>query len=322
MPYRPNLGDSAGALASYAKAIAIAKALRERDPDDAAVQMLLADLLDRSGLIEQRALRFRAALQHHDGARAIRERMPPTIENQLALVRTWIGIADCIYLSSGLLPVVRRSSTAVGTYEHAEQLVDRIHPDAAHRRDWLAEVARVHQRLGGYYTHGKQQNAATGLAHHEIARRALEERMRLDPDDSIARRGYADHLVMIAVLQNQTGDPAGALAGTLQAQKVFTELAAADATNVEAQHDLAFLYEQQGYALGQLGRYDEAENALERGLAIRQRLVAANPRNREDLLGVSSFYGYLADIYAARGDHAREREYRERSIATHASLTR
>jgi tetratricopeptide (TPR) repeat protein len=321
MPYRPNLGDSAGALASYRKAIAIADEVRQREPDDVAVETMLADVHDRAGLIEQRAIRYRAALQHHEAARALRERMPPTLANELALVRTWVGIADCVYLSSGLVPVVRdRASTPVALYETALHRLDRLQPDPAHRRDWLAEVARVHQRLGGYYTNGKWRDPARGLAHHEIARRALEERMRLDPEDSVARRGYADHLVMIATLQNSMGDAAAAYAGTVQAQAVFSELAVVDPTNVEAQHDLAFLYEQQGSALLAMQRLDEAERALQAGLAIRQRLVAADPKNREDLRGIGGLCGRLSELYTARGDRARSEDYLARALATHEGL--
>ncbi|MCU1349871.1 MAG: serine/threonine protein kinase with repeat [Acidobacteria bacterium] len=322
MPYRPNLGDSAGALASYRKAIAIAGQVQRREPGNAAALALLADVHDHAGLIEQRAIRYRSALQHHEAARMLRERLPHTIGNDLALVRTWVGIADCVYLSSGLIPIVRGTSTPVSLYETALHLLERIKPDAAHRRDWLAEVARVHQRLGGYYTNGTWRDPPRALQHHEVAKRALEERMRLDPDDSIARRGYADHLVMIATLQSSTGDAAGALDGTIRAQPVFVELAAADPTNVEAQHDLAFLYEQQGRALTHLGRYDEAERALETGLTIRQRLIAANPTNREDLRGVGSFYGHLADLAYARGDRKKGDALRAEALKTHEGLKR
>jgi tetratricopeptide (TPR) repeat protein len=320
MPYRPNLGDSSGALVSYKKAIAVAEEVRHREPEHAAAGMLLADLHDRAGLIEQRALRYRSALQHHERARVLRERMPPTVTNDLALVRTWVGIADCVYLSTGLVPVVRGGWTPLGAYEHAQQLLDRIRPDDAHRREWLAEVARVHQRLGGFYTNGSWQDPPRALAHHEIARRALEERLRLDPADSVARRTYADHLVMIAVLQNATGNAAGALAGTTSAKPVFEELAAADATNVEAQHDLAFLYEQEGRALVTLRRLDEAERELQAGLAIRLHLVAADTKNREDLRGVGSFYGDLSRLYELRGDTARAEELRAKAIAMHEGL--
>jgi len=53
MPYSANLGDSAGALASYRKALDIAEEVRARQPDNAATLLLIADLHDRTGWVEQ-----------------------------------------------------------------------------------------------------------------------------------------------------------------------------------------------------------------------------------------------------------------------------
>jgi hypothetical protein len=82
------------------------------------------------------------------------------------------------------------------------------------------------------------------LLHHQAAERALEARAPLDPNDAVAKRNFADQLVMTATLQNSVQDGAGALAGTARALPILHALAEADPDNVEAQHDLAFAYTQ------------------------------------------------------------------------------
>jgi tetratricopeptide (TPR) repeat protein len=231
-PYRANLGDTAGALVSYRKALAIAEDVRARQPADMATLQLIADLHERTGWVEQRALHFRDALTHHEAARAIRE----SLNDRLALARTWVAIGDSRYVGR------IEESSARAAYENAEQILDHLTPNTANRKDLLTETGRVHQRLGGYFTGVMEHDPARALQHHQAAERALEERAALDPHDAVAKRNFADQLVMTSALQNSVGNGAAALAGTTRALPILRDLAAADADTVEAQHDLAFAY--------------------------------------------------------------------------------
>jgi tetratricopeptide (TPR) repeat protein len=310
MPYRANLGDGAGALASYRKALEIADDVRGREPKNAAVLLLIADLHDRTGWVEQRALRFRDALAHHEAARKIRE----TLHDDLALARTWVAIADSRYQSTQPANAVR------GAYETAEQILVRVPVTAANRKDVLTETGRVHQRLGAYYTGGLEHDPTRALQHHQAAERALEERAALDPNDAIAKRNFADQLVMTATLQNGVNDAAGALAGTERALTILRGLAAADADNIEAQHDLAFAYTQIARANLQLHRWPEASAAVNDALAIHTRLIERDPSNREDHRDVAVLHGLLGSLYGARGDAANAQRYAAMSRSELARL--
>ena len=259
LPYRANLGDTAGAMTSYRKALQIA--------ESSSSAALLADLHDRIGLIEQRALRWDAALAAHERARAIRETLPPTP----ALARTWTAIGDCRYIG------LKTTTAAQQAYEGALAVLARLprSPDA------LMETGRAHQRLGGYFS-GSGKDLPRAIRHHDAALRALGERSALNPDDSVARRNYADQIVMKATAQNMMKDGAGALESTTRALVILRELAAADPKNFEAQHDLAFAYGEQGRALLNLGREAEAEEALHAAVAIHERRLAADPNSEED----------------------------------------
>jgi len=310
MPYRANLGDSAGALASYRKALDIAEEVRRRQPENANTLLLIADLHDRTGWVEQRALRFRDALAHHEAARTIRE----SLHDDLALARTWVAIADSRYQSNHPAAAVR------GAYENAEQILDRVTVTDANRKDVLTEQGRVHQRLGGYFTGAREHDPERALQHHQAAERALEARASLDPSDAVAKRNFADQLVMTATLQNSVHDGAAALAGTSRALPILRALATADADNVEAQHDLAFAYTQNARANMNLQRWPAAEAAAEEALAIQTRLIEHDPTNREYRRDMAGLYSIMSDVHAARGDTASAEKYAAMNRAERARM--
>jgi tetratricopeptide (TPR) repeat protein len=317
MPYSANLGDTAGALVSYRKALTIVEDVRARQPGDGATLTLIADLHDRTGWIEQRALHWRDALTHHETARRIRESIPNRgAAGDLALARTWVAIADSRY-QGGIRPEMVRSA-----YENAARILGEVQPSAANRKDLLTETGRVHQRLGAYFTGAVEHDPARALQHHRAAEEALLERAALDPHDAVAKRNLADQLVMTATLQNSIGDGAGALAGTTRAVAVLRELAAADADNIEAQHDLAFAYTQLARADAQLHHWPDTAAAIDAANAIHTHLIQRDPTNREEHRDIASFYGIVSQLYAQQGDVAKSAKFAEMGKRELAMLKR
>jgi tetratricopeptide (TPR) repeat protein len=289
LPYRANLGDTAGALSSYRKAVAIAEAVRARDEADANALLLLADAHDRVGLVEQRAAHWRIALDAHQKARAIREQLPPSAARDLGLAHGWVAIGDCLYVGKQKPGVPREA------YESALKVLARVPAQGPHRAELLKETGRANQRLGGYFT-GKDRDLPRAIRHHDAALGALGELAALDPANAVDQRNYADQIVMKATAQNMAGDGAGALEGTQRAEPLLTRLAAADPKNVEARRDLAFVYEQMGVALSNLERWDAAKEAIDRAIDIREKLVAADPKNREDVVGLKKLKGIRRNL--------------------------
>jgi eukaryotic-like serine/threonine-protein kinase len=290
LPYSPNLGDTAGALKSYRKALDIMERVVASEPSNAEALAILADAHDRAGFVQERALRWPPALREHQAALAIRKRLPASVKT----ARTLVAIGDCMHMGRKVVPSF---TPPHGWYEQGLRVLARI-PESPER---LREIARANQRLGGVYTH-PPQDLPRALAHHAAATRALEECTRLAPDDAVARRNLADQLVMTATAQNAMRDAAGALTGIDRALPVLSELAAADADNKEAQHDLAFAYEQKSLALVILKRWDEAHFAASKVRDIRRRLIDADPTNREDRRDMVRTYGVLSQIETARGN--------------------
>ena len=275
LPYRANLGDTAGATASYRKALGIARSVRSDEPENVEALTLLADAHDRLGLVEQRATRWEAALVEHEAARAIREALPRDARRDIGLARTWTAIGDCLYVG------LRRGKPRQA-YETALASLAQLPRGGPHWPDALIELARANQRLGGYFTGPIEQDLSRAIRHHDAALEALGERARLEPGNAVARRNYADQFVMKATAQNMMRDGAGALESTDRALAVLIPLAAADPENAEAQRDLAFAYGERSRALLRLGRSGEAEVARAEAVRVRRNLVAADPSNQED----------------------------------------
>lgn len=273
LPYRANLGDTAGAMTSYRKALQIAEGT-----DSPA---LVADLYDRVGFVEQRALRWDEALVAHERSRELRAALPPSPE----LARTWTAIGDCRYI--GL-----HSPTAQQAYEAALGVLSRL----PRSPDVLIETGRAHQRLGGFFSGTMRRDLPRAIRHHDAALQALEQRSALDPADAVARRNLADQLVMKATAQNMMKDGAGALVSTERALEVLRDLAAADPKNSEAQKDLAFAYGEQGTAYEWLGRPAAARRAYAQAIAIHERRLAIDPSSAEDRRDLRRLRGELAKL--------------------------
>jgi tetratricopeptide (TPR) repeat protein len=281
-PYQANLGDTAGAMTSYGKSLSIALAAAAEEPEDPEVLTLVADAHDRIGFVEQRALRWPAAIAHHEAARAIREKLPHDSRRDLALAQTWTAIGDCRYIGGATIPKPMLLGTAQQAYEAALTSLRSVQPTPELRRDYLRELGRANQRLGGFYSGTVVRDHARSLRHHDAALRAFAELAALDPSDAVAKRNYADQFGMKATAQNISGDWQGALESASQALATFKTLAAEDPDNVEALHDLAFAHGERGIALMNLKRYREASAALREAISIRERLVVADPENQED----------------------------------------
>jgi eukaryotic-like serine/threonine-protein kinase len=273
LPYRANLGDTAGAMTSYRKALGIAEGTEARP--------LVADLYDRVGFVEQRGMRWPEAHAAHERAREIRASLPPSPE----LARTWTAIGDCRYI--GL-----RSPSAQQAYEASLDVLSRlpVTPES------LIETGRAHQRLGGFFTGILRRDFVRAIQHHDAALQALEQRSTLAPTDAVARRNFADQLVMKATAQNMMQDGAGALASTARALAVLHELADADPKNIEGQKDLAFAYGEHGTALTHLGRPAEARRAYARAIAIHEQRLAKDPSSEEDRRDLSRLRGQLGKL--------------------------
>jgi tetratricopeptide (TPR) repeat protein len=303
-PYQPNLGDTAGARQSYTKALAVASAASEREPNDQEVLALLADTHDRIGIVEQRALRWVPAMQQHQAALALRRRLSMTPRAALDLAQTWLAIGDSAYIGEPVMVSQWRSVSPVAAYESSLRALDAVPANGPLRGERLDAIAHAHARLGGLMSnvdHADPNDRAACIRHHQAALDAFRERLALDPSSATARRNLADQHVMMATGQLFMNDSRGALASTDAALAELRPLAAVDPTNAEAQHDISFALLVRGQALLDLGNVDAAERAFHDDLDILHKL-AADASNREAQRDIYSACLSLAAACEARHD--------------------
>jgi tetratricopeptide (TPR) repeat protein len=312
-PYQPNLGDTAGARESYAKALTVANAASERMPKDEEVLALLADTHDRIGIVEQRALHWVPAMGEHQAALALRHRIGSTPRWALDLAQTWLAIGDCTYIGHEVMPPRWRSISPVMAYESSLHALDGVPAGGSLRGERLDALASAHARLGGFFSNSRYADPADPrrrcLRHHQAALDAFRERLALDRSSATSRRNLADQQVMMATAQLFVRDNAGALASTNRALEELRPLAAADHDSAEARHDIAFALLVKGRALMELHELDAAEQAFRDDVGILLGL-ASDASNLEARRDMSSAYENLAYIRALRGDRDGEARYR------------
>jgi tetratricopeptide (TPR) repeat protein len=300
-PYQSNLGDTAGARASYAKALAIASEAMDREGVQDELLSLLADAHDRLGLVDQRALHWREAMAEHQASLAMRRRIAQmTPRRALDLAQTWAAVGDATYIGGKSLPPQWRFSPAE-PYEASLRALQAVPVNGALRGERLDALARANARLGGLFSNAAfvdPHDRGRCIRYHEAALQALRERAALEPSSATARRNLADQEVMTATAQLFIGDPAGALSHTAGALEVLRPLAAADPTNVEARHDIAFALHTQGRAQLSLRNAAGAKEAYEGALEILTKLAedTSNIEARRDLAGVYSGLGEACEL--------------------------
>jgi tetratricopeptide (TPR) repeat protein len=318
LPYQANLGDTAGAIKSYGKALTIAGAVREREPSSREAHLLLADAHDRLGFVQQRTLDWKAAMREHQAALALRRQLErPANRDQVALARTWISIGDCRYIGTTRIPPQWQQWTAREAYENGLRVLDALPRTGPHLMELLENTGRAHQRLGGMLTQPPMIARYGDLCvrHHDAALQALAQTVALAPGSGIARRNYADQFVMKATAQVAMKDGKGALAGTRRALEELERLRSSDPNNVELQHDTAFALQTMGEAYVQQQQWKEAATAYADALAIFESLSKRDATNRESRRGLARTYSLIASMHKSRGDAGQEAEAARRSAA-------
>ena len=313
-PNTGNLGDTRGALGSYRRAVALARAL----PDDDASAAVRADAWNALGSLLANAGADRdKALGWVKLALAAREKLardaPDNAARQRDLAAALLSMGDT--LAAGEISAwdqVAKRREATDFYEHALAVLDRLRARGpADPRDTL-ELSRVHYRLGNtYHIQGMQAHDdpalfRRGLDHHLRSLALREELAAAQPDSGQARRNLADGLTMKAQLQTQAGDPASALKDCRRGIALFTELAAADPTNFWAKQDLAFAHWCAANPLRALGDLAGATGELDQSAAMYDALAAADPASLLPVEHLNHIFRLRTEIRREAGDAAGE----------------
>jgi tetratricopeptide (TPR) repeat protein len=307
-PTTANLGDSAGALESYRKALTIAEALVATHPTYAQARHALAVIYQK--LSDMQAwtgdVPGAVATGHKSLAlfAALAEADPKNVPARQALAQSHIKLGDV--LGHPLLPNAGDLAGALRQYRLALELYQALAVVDATNLTTRRYLGLTYERLGAILQ--AQGEFATALDTYRTSL-ALREAFAADyPTHADGRRDLGVGYDKIGDALFLMGDLPGALAHYRQALPIYEALVAADPKNANARRTVAVGYERLAKVLAQMGEAPGALSLALQSLAIREALAAADPLNarfREELAQtlhrVAALSAQTGHLDAARG---------------------
>ena len=305
-PFNPNLGDTAGALASYRKAVSTFESIGAATSSDPALRremalacQRLSEILSAAGDTKEALAQARRSLalleQPIDGSTAAGGRAAAELGLELAASYSRVGdLLSATGDTAGALEHRRRSLAVM-------EAVAAIAPDDV---DTIRQLGTAHSKLGNQLGNPNYPNVrdTTGaLEHLERAAAVLTKGVAAHPANAMFRRNLAIAYSNISDVLNAVKRPDEALARQREALAAFEALAAADPANAAAKNDVAISVSKVAEMLDAHGRSGEAIREFQRALDIHLALAARDPANDSLRLELASDYNRLATVQTRIG---------------------
>lgn len=306
-PYAPNLGETAEALESYRKALALLEPESARYPNDPALQNELIDAYLDVALTLSRLNKPEECIEIARRAVSTAETLAAHYPRNAAYTE---GLSRAYTrLAMGLGAIARTSGSVsalqdvLATYRKALAVLESNGPHTG-------ETWQARKSANCFYIAYALRDLGARTGEIGYYRQALESALKGDAINRLLvaadpkqtnRRSVADGLTEIAFLRWKCcSDLDGALRDIHDAVAAFRAIAGQDQENMEARRDLANAYKNLGVILGEAGRRAEALDANRKALAIYQLVSRADPNSQEDA-------AYIAEVQSRIGGLARAR---------------
>ncbi len=311
----PNVGDTAGALRSYRRAIEIRRKLLAAAPSDQDIRGLVAVAHAKIGDILEHSGDVNGALEAHREElalrRTLREETPDDVMARRNIAVALVNVGDALIRTGARQEAIRRFEEALDV---RRELVERAPGDTLLRR----ELAGTLLRLGN-------ENARFG--EFDAAWKALDEALRIrtaiageNPESARARRDVATVEYFIGAQRVAADQPSEALPHLLHFRDECRERVEASPTNARAKRDLVVALVSLGDARVALGEWGEARALGVEARDIIAALSKADPENTQlrQLAAVAD--GLLAEVHAAAGDYDQALADARSSLVTYEAL--
>ncbi|MGD9903738.1 MAG: protein kinase [Vicinamibacterales bacterium] len=321
-PLNPNLGDTAGALASYRKAVALYESLgiTMTSPADLRREMgvallRLSELLAASGdsRAAMQAVRRAVDLQRDIATDAAASQ---AARRDLAVAYSRLG--DMLAATGDAAAALEQQRLALGVMQ---ALVATAPDDPAN----LRQLGVAHHKVGNVLGNPNYPNLgdpAAALAEMEqsvavFARAAARypENAMFARNLAVARSNAADILTALGRRPEAAAQEALALA-TYEAQ------VREDPTNAAARNDLAIGYYKLAEREEAAGRLREALASLERAATIQEQLAAADPDNARARAETATNDGFRGRLLARLGQRGPALASLDRAVTVMETLSR
>jgi serine/threonine protein kinase len=264
-----SLGDLAGALRSYTKALELQRAIAADAPSSvsrADVARGLMYLADTQAELEETDAALRAYGEAHRILSGLAVEFPDDekIARDVALVLDRRG---------GLLRDTGRREEAVGLFREALTLRERMmkrYPDDRHYRLDAARSAQLIREV-----EDPQRAHDEQYAHMLQVIPVLRKRLADDPDNPQRQRDLMGALQRLAQISLARGGFAQALVEVEEALPLAQALLRQDPHNTVLQEDVARSLSMRGQALAQTNRFADAADAYAQALELRRQLAAS-----------------------------------------------
>jgi non-specific serine/threonine protein kinase/serine/threonine-protein kinase len=290
-PFGANLGDTAGAIESYRKEVAIRGALAAQAQRDRQANGDLVAAYRRLGMLEDEAGETEAGIAHVDQALRLAERLvaedpaDPKARRLLAWAHDGAGLLAL--KTGGHTRAEEHQRRALAIWE-AEALRSPDDPEA------LRGLHIIHSDLARTIRVAGRLPEAT--EHYRRALDAAQRRLRLAPEDPVAQRDESNGYTNLAVAL-YTGREFDEAARHIARSLAFDEeMLRADPKNSQVQRDLS-------WDLGFLAELASAQGELEEALAFQQRSLAldqaraaASPDSFQARKDLAESWSFVSDL--------------------------
>lgn len=312
-PYRSNLGQTDGALASYRKALAILEPLSASDPSNFEMRRAFASACERIGTVQSRKGDLAEAFEKTKQALAIREALlaadPANVNYRREVADSYIYFGDALTVRCPSGDSLDCQRKALQSQRKALEIRLALASENPSDSQFRSDIAQAHTRIGF-----RLKELAIGPAEKEYLHQSMESQQQslairkdlaaANHDNAFDRRNLADQFMLHSDSQVQNGDVSGSLAGYRQALSTFKELAAADPSNAEARLDVSFALTKLGDAEAKLGNLTAAQKDYHAALPTLERLLVDDPTDLEVMGAKEAVYVALGDLSEKMADLA------------------
>ena len=326
-PLNANLGDSAGALASYRKAVGIYESLGAATSTDSSLRRELAlasqrlsEILSATGDTKEALVQARRSLEllQQSTRAGASEKSVAAAELGRELAASYTRVGD----------LLSATGDTTGALDHRKKALSVMETVAAIAPDDVATIRQLgvaYSKLGNQLGNPNYPNVGDpsgALVELERAAAVFEKALPAHPTNAVFRRNLAIAHSNIADVLTALKRPADALAHQRQALSSFESQAAADPANFAARNDVAISLSKIAEMLDASGQTTAAVREFERALAIHVQMAAADPANDNLKLELASDYNRLATTQAKLGARADALANHTRAVAMSRALQR
>ncbi len=296
-PFGANLGDTQGALDSYAKALAIRESLWKANPNDVDDEVSVA-----------RSERLIAAILANRGdATSI-----PRLRHALATVEQALQIAPSnpavlqelhadYYLLSSLLDGAGDYQAVSGYLQKELPIAEARLRAAPDDRVLRRELGQAEVKLG--YALARLGSRKEGLDHSHHGIQILES-LAVDGADAESNRWLGMAHWMLGDILLLDGDAEGALQSYQEQLRIVEPLSTADPTNAVLQYDFGCAHARVGNALAMLRNQRSGLVMFNRAIHMFEAQLARDPAYIEPRFCLAASHIWMGEAFARTGNTA------------------